>query len=125
MIRVKSVINLEATEHLVKNGNAKLAVTFNGSRHKWGDKSNFVEGAAQAIADSGRLTVTIQGETVAQEEGEADNQQEIASGIEEAGKELGDILEEEGGEIEVLIRIESGTPMGLLFLEPVIQDSNI
>lgn len=87
--------------------------------------AEFVQGAAQAVADSGRLTVTIQGETVSEQSEDANTDQEIASGIEEAGEELSDILEEMGGTIEVLVRIESGTPMGILFLQPVVQESSI
>ena len=85
----------------------------------------FVEGAAQAISESGRTSVTITGETVAEETEEADTEQEISSGIEEAGEELRDILDEKADEIEVLIRIEAGTPMGILFLEPVVREEEI
>lgn len=79
----------------------------------------FVEGAAEAIAESGRTTVTIQGETVSEQTQEADTEEEIASGIEEAGQELRSILDEMADDIEVLVRIEAGTPLGILFLEPV------
>ena len=79
----------------------------------------FVEGLAEAVAESGRTTITIQGETVAQDEEDADTEQEVASGIEEAGRELGEILDEIADDTEVLVRIASGTPIGVLFLEPV------
>lgn len=85
----------------------------------------FVEGAAQAIAESGRTTVTITGETVAQETDETNQEQEISSGIEEAGAELRDILDDQVNDIEVLIRIEAGTPMGILFTQPVVRESRI
>lgn len=81
----------------------------------------FVEGAAEAVAESGRTTITIQGETVAQETSEADDEEEIASGIEEAGQELREIIDEEVDDIEPMIRIDVGTPMGILFLEPVVR----
>lgn len=84
----------------------------------------FVEGAASAIADSGLTTVTIQGETVAEETEETDSDQEIASGIEEAGQELREIFDDELDDIEVLVRVEAGTPMGLLFTEPVVIQDN-
>ena len=79
----------------------------------------FVEGMAEAIAESGRTTVTISGETVAEEEEETTDEQEVATGIREVGEELREILDEMADEVEVLIRIEAGTPIGVLFLEPV------
>lgn len=83
----------------------------------------FVEGAANAISNSGLTTVTIQGETVAQSTEDADSDQQIASGIDEAGQELRDILDEEKQKIETTIRIEKGTAIGILFLDPVIDES--
>ena len=82
----------------------------------------FIEGFAEAVAESGRTTITIEGETVAEEEEEASDEQEIASGIEEVGTELGEILDEMAEDTEVLIRVEAGTPFGLLFVEPVLSD---
>ncbi len=82
----------------------------------------FIEGFAEAVAESGRTTITIEGQTVAEEEEEASDEQEIASGIEEVGTELGEILDEMAEDTEVLIRVESGTPFGLLFVEPVLSD---
>ena len=79
----------------------------------------FVEGAATAISKSGKTTVSIQGETVAEETQDSTNEQEVSSGIEEAGAELRDILDEMHSGIETLVRIESGTPLGILFTEPV------
>lgn len=78
----------------------------------------FVEGAAEAVAESGRTNVTIAGESVAEETEETTDEQEIASGIEEAGAELREILEEMS-DVEPLIVIASGTPISILFLEPV------
>lgn len=81
----------------------------------------FVEGAATAISESGLTTVTIEGEAVAEETEETDTNQEIAAGVEEAGQELREILEEMADETEVTVRIAAGTPLGILFLEPVIE----
>lgn len=83
----------------------------------------FVEGAAEAISESGRTTVTIQGESVAEETEETDSGQEIASGVTEAGQELREILDDMA-DVEVLVRVQPGTPMGILFLEPVVEDQN-
>ena len=83
----------------------------------------FVEGAAEAISESGRTTITVNGETVSESEEETDTEQEVASGIEEAGEELRDLLDEMA-DVEPLIRVEAGTPMGILFLQPVVEDEN-
>lgn len=83
--------------------------------------SAFITGMASAISESGRTNITIQGETVAEETEETDSEQEVASGIEEAGQKLSEIIDETADDIEVTVRVEAGTPMGILFLEPVIQ----
>lgn len=80
----------------------------------------FIEGAAEAISESGLTTVTIEGETVAEETQETDNEQEIAAGVEEAAEELSDILDE-AADVDPLLRVEAGTPMGILFLESVVR----
>lgn len=81
----------------------------------------FVEGMASAIAESGRTSITVTGETVSSSTGEASNDQEVATGIAEAGEEIGEILDEEADKTQTLVRIESGTPMGILFLQPVVE----
>jgi len=85
----------------------------------------FIEGVSEAVAESGRTTITIQGETVAEETEDADTEQEIAAGLEEVGEELSDIIGEIADNVKVLIRVEAGTPFGLLFLEPVVEDPDI
>ncbi len=83
----------------------------------------FVEGVADAIEESGRTTVTIQGETVAEETDEADSKQEVAAGVSELGAELGDTLDELSN-VPILIRIEAGTPFAMLFLDQVIEENS-
>lgn len=83
----------------------------------------FVEGAAGAIAESGLTTVTISGDTAIEDTQETDSGQEISAGVEEAGQELREILDEMAEETKVMVKIHAGTPMGILFLEPVIEDA--
>lgn len=82
----------------------------------------FITGLTGAIAESGSTTVTIQGETVSEETQDLDSDQEVATGIAEAGEEFGEILDEMSDEIEPLIRVRAGTPLGILFLEPVFDE---
>ncbi|MCC6597200.1 MAG: DotG/IcmE/VirB10 family protein [Alphaproteobacteria bacterium] len=81
----------------------------------------FVQGMASAVAESGRTSVTIQGETVAESTDEASNEQEVATGIQEAGEELQTILTEMADKTKVMVKIHAGTPLGILFLEPVVK----
>ncbi len=82
----------------------------------------FVEGLSNAISESGSTTITVSGENVTESTNDASNDQEVASGIEEAGQEIREILEEIADETEVLVRIAAGTPLGILFLERVKQE---
>lgn len=85
----------------------------------------FVEGMASAISESGLTTVTVEGDTVAEETEDTSTEQDVASGIDEAGQKLREILDETADEIEVTVRVEAGTPVGILFLEPVIKPAEI
>jgi len=81
----------------------------------------FVEGMAEAVSESGTTNITITGETVTESNSDKDNEQEVASGISELGSELGDLFDDIADDTETLVRIEKGTPMGVLFLEPVVK----
>ncbi len=81
----------------------------------------FIEGFAGAIAESGQTTVTINGETVAEETEEADSDQEIALGVEEAAQEISEILDDMA-DVPVQIIIAAGTPIGIFFTENVVDD---
>lgn len=84
----------------------------------------FVEGMADAISESGRTTIIVEGDTVAQEEEAASNDQEVASGITEAGSELSEILNETADEVETTVIIKSGTQIGVLFMDAVVKSND-
>lgn len=81
----------------------------------------FIDGFAQAIAESGRTSVTVSGETVIEEEEEKSDDQEVATGVEEAASEVREILDEMG-DVPVQIIIEAGTPIGIFFTDNVVED---
>jgi intracellular multiplication protein IcmE len=81
----------------------------------------FVEGWTQAVADSGATTVTVSGDTVIDESNPTTNTQEVNAGIAEAGAEIGDILSDIADDTEVMVKVAAGTPMGVLFLSPVVE----
>lgn len=84
----------------------------------------FVEGAASAISQSGLTTVSVEGSTVSEDSQEPSSKQEIASGLEEAGQEVRELIDEEADNTKVLVRIEKGTPLGVLFLQPVTEGTS-
>ncbi len=83
--------------------------------------SAFVEGLSSAIAESGQTTIVVSaaGSTTATENRDKDKDQEVASGIEEAGKKLSKILDEQAANTRPMIKVAAGTPIGILFIEPV------
>jgi intracellular multiplication protein IcmE len=83
--------------------------------------AEFITGFTQAVADSGRTSVTITGDTVTESTSNTnlDRDQEVASGIAAAGEEFADILDDEADDIEPLLRIRAGTPIGVLFTAAV------
>jgi intracellular multiplication protein IcmE len=82
----------------------------------------FVEGMGSAIAESGTTTVTVKGETVATEEEDLNTEQEIYKGVEEAAGKMSEIIDEEAGKIQPMLKIHAGTPISILFMEPVTKD---
>ena len=84
----------------------------------------FVAGLAEAVSESGSTTVIIEGSTVSESESDKTNKQEVASGISAAGDSLSEILEDEADATKPMLRVASGTPVGILFVSPVT-DSNL
>lgn len=83
----------------------------------------FIEGTAEAIADSGTTTITISGDTTSStQSNDTDSGQEVSAGIEEAAGEVSDLLDEEADRTKILVKVHAGTPMGLLFLQPVLKN---
>ena len=83
--------------------------------------AEFVTGLADAVSDSGRTSVTITGETVATSTQNASREEEVASGIKEAGDAASDLIEQEAAAIQPLLRVAAGTPLGILFVAPVVE----
>ena len=84
----------------------------------------FIEGFAEAVSETEETTITIDtgSDTTTSTNGEPTTEEEVANGIEEAGQEISEILEEMADETETLVKIHAGTPIGVLFTEPVVQE---
>ena len=81
----------------------------------------FVEGLTDAISNSGTTTVFIEGDTVSESTSDQDTREEVASGVSEAGSAAAELLQEEADAIQPMLKIAAGTPMGVLFIQPVIE----
>lgn len=90
----------------------------------------FVKGFATAVAETGRTDVIVSGGTsggtVTSETEEADDEERVATGIKEASTEISEIIKDYG-DVETLVVIKAGTPMGVLFTSAVYseEDSDI
>lgn len=84
--------------------------------------AEFVTGLTRAIAESGTTTITIDGDSTTSTTSNANtsNDQEVATGIEQAGEEISDIMDEIADDVEPLLRVRAGTPLGILFTSPVV-----
>lgn len=85
--------------------------------------AKFVEGMGKAIAEQGANDVVVTGDVAVSSEPELDTEEQIFSGVEEAASRIGEILDENADNTSALIRVEAGTPMGLVFLKPVTDET--
>jgi intracellular multiplication protein IcmE len=81
--------------------------------------AEFVTGFTDAISESGSTSVFISDSSVTQSTEDKDSRQEVSSGISEAGDKLSEILEEEADRAQPMLRVAAGTPLGVLFVQPV------
>lgn len=86
--------------------------------------ASFLEGIGEAIEEEGNTTVTVTGETVTSSTEDLNARQELFAGVNEAAGEIADELRDEADDTEILVRVESGTLVGLLFLTEVINPSS-
>lgn len=81
--------------------------------------AEFISGYASAIAESGRTSVTVTGQSVVSAENPTTDKQDVATGVEGAADEISTILED-FGEVPVKIVIDAGTPIGIFFTRSVL-----
>lgn len=87
--------------------------------------AEFISGFAEAVSDSGTTTVTVSGDTTTETtSNDRDNDQEVASGIATAGRELSSVIQEIKENNPPLLRVRAGTPIGILFVESVTNDED-
>jgi len=85
--------------------------------------AEFISGFGEAYADAGNTTVSVSGDTVVETEADLDIQQELAKGFQSAAESVSEAIEEDFGDRPTTVRVETGTPMGLLFVQRVTTTS--
>lgn len=87
----------------------------------------FVEGFADAVSQTDATSITIDtsggGTTTTAEDQDLDTEEEVALGVKEAGEEVREIIDEMADEVEVLVKIHAGTPIGILFTSAVTEEA--
>jgi len=81
----------------------------------------FIEGMGDAIAQR-EQTVVVTGDTAVQSTPDLNTKEEIAAGFAEGTRSISEDMDEAADRIEPLVRVYAGTPVGILFLEPVIKN---
>lgn len=86
--------------------------------------ARFIEGMGDAIAQREQTNVSVNGSTVTSSQPDLNTREELAAGLSEGTQELADELDREGDSTRVMIKVHAGTPVGILFLEPVLKESD-
>lgn len=86
----------------------------------------FITGFADAIAETGRTDVIVPGgsntsDEILVETEEADDEERVATGVKEAATEVSEILDDMA-DVDPIVKIEAGTPLGILFTAPVYEE---
>ncbi len=82
--------------------------------------ARFLQGIGEAVANQQTgTTVTVNGQTVIQENGDIDVEEQLNKGLERAAERAADVLEDEGNNTQPLVRVKSGAALGILFTAPV------
>ncbi|MCL4678641.1 MAG: hypothetical protein KJ017_08630 [Alphaproteobacteria bacterium] len=88
----------------------------------------FVEGFADAISQTDATSIVIDtsggGTTTTATDQDLDTEEEVALGVKEAGEEVREIIDEMADDIEVLVKIHAGTPIGILFTSAVTEEAD-
>lgn len=80
----------------------------------------FLEGVGRGFAQDSETTI-VTGDVVTTTQDNLDFEQELGVGVEEAAREISDFMEEEAESIQPLIRVARGTPVGIFFTKPVLE----
>jgi len=82
--------------------------------------ARFIEGLGSAISQT-TDSVTTSGNTTTYNRSKLDWKQQLGKGAEEGASKIGDFLEDRGDQMGPLIRVARGTPIGIFFMQPVLE----
>ncbi len=82
--------------------------------------AEFISGFASAVAETQDSTF-VTGDVVIVSNNDLDTDEEVAQAIEDAGERVGEFVDEEARKTKVLVKVAAGTPIGILFTEPVVR----
>lgn len=83
--------------------------------------ASFIEGLGGAIAQRESTTVVVDGSVVTSSTRKLNTREELAAGLEEGTRVIARDLQREADRVQPLIKVHAGTPVGILFLEPVVK----
>jgi intracellular multiplication protein IcmE len=79
----------------------------------------FVQGLGNAVADSGNTNVSVNGDTVVSSTTKLNTKQQVYAGLAAGTSKFGEIIDQQAGQIKPLITVDAGTPIAVLFTDPV------
>jgi intracellular multiplication protein IcmE len=82
----------------------------------------FIEGFGSAVAQTDSTTVDTGSGTTVSQQSDLNVHQEIMKGVSEGASKLSEIIDDQA-DTKPQLRVRAGTPMGILFLQPVTKDS--
>lgn len=83
--------------------------------------AEFISGFGEAVSEAGQTTVTVDGGAAVEETENLDTEEELASAASAAADQVAEFLDEEASQVRPMLKINAGTPMGIIFLEEVLE----
>jgi intracellular multiplication protein IcmE len=81
----------------------------------------FIEGLGSAIAQTDSTTVDTGTGTSVSQQSDLNTHEEFMKGVSKGASKISEILDDQA-DVEPQLKVRSGTPMGILFLQPVTRD---
>lgn len=82
--------------------------------------ARFIEGLGQAYSQS-ETQVFTSGDVIVTQQDKLQTKQQLAKGVERGAERAAQILENEGDRLQPLIRVEAGTPVGIILTDPIMK----
>ena len=84
--------------------------------------AEFITGFAEAVSTTNTTNVTVENDTVIEETPKLDTEEELYAGLEKGANVAARFLTAEANATKPLIKVAAGTPIGILFTEPVLEE---